>query len=114
MRKLGCIVQTHQTVDGSDYFADQVGHISNQTNQERVQVQRVKHALNNRDQVTQSHDQLEININIGNGDIDLVNSNLDTSIDLNQTSHFCVEVKIGPELLDVQFDPAYMQFRDAE
>lgn len=46
---------TYKAINCTDHFPDQVGDVSDQADQERVQVQRVEDALNDRDQVAQSY-----------------------------------------------------------
>jgi len=92
--------RSEKAINCTDHFPDQVGDVSDQTDQERVQVQRVKDTLNDRDQVAQSYNQLEFNIYISNSDVDLLHGDLNTSIDLDETGDLCVEVKICLKLLD--------------
>lgn len=91
---------TYKAVNCTDHFSDQVGDVSDQTDQERVQVQRVKDTLNDRDKVAQSYNQLEVNIYISNSDVDLLHGDLDTSIDLDKTGDLGVKVEICLKLLD--------------
>ena len=87
-------LETYKSVDSTNDFSNQVRCISNQADQERIQVQGVEDALNNLNQIAQTHNQLEVNIHISNGDVDLLYRNHYTSIDLNETSNFCIKVEI--------------------
>ena len=78
----------------SNDFSNQVGDVSDQTDEKRVQVQRIENALNNGNKVAQSYDQLEINIHISNSDVDLLYGDLNTSIDLDKTGNLSIKVEV--------------------
>jgi hypothetical protein len=98
----------------TDNFANQVGYIANQTNQERVQVQGIENALNDRNQVAQSYDELEVDIYISDRDVDLLHGNLDSGVNRDEACDLGVEVEICLKPLYIQFDAANMEFRDTE
>lgn len=101
---------THQAIHCANYFANEVCHVADQTNQKRVQVQGIEYALYDRHQVAKSHNQFEINIHISNGDVNFLDINLHTSVDLNETCDLGVEVEIGFQLVDSEFNSANMKF----
>jgi hypothetical protein len=68
--KYQCI--TYQTVNCANDLSNQVRHVADQTQQQRVQIQGVEYALNNVDKVAQPDHKLEVNINISDGDVDLL------------------------------------------
>jgi hypothetical protein len=92
--KLFCAARTYtyKSVYRANDVADQISHVSNQAQKKRVQVQRVEYALDNLDEVAEPHDKLEVHIDVCNGDVDLLNTDSHTSVDLNKACDLCVEV----------------------
>lgn len=63
---------------------------------------------------TKSHNKLDFSIDFGDSDVDLVDRHLHTSIELHQVRDLCIQVEIGFQFLDGQFDAANVKFRNVE
>lgn len=64
--------------------------------------------------LTKSHNKLDFSVDFGNGDVDLVDRHLHASIELHQVRDLCVQVEIGLQFLDGQFDATNVKFGNIE
>lgn len=89
-----------QAVDGADDVANQARHVVDEADQEGVEVQRVEDALDDLDEMAQAHDELQVDVHVGDRDVDLLDRDLHARVDLHETGDFGVQVDVGLELLD--------------
>ncbi|KAI6774012.1 hypothetical protein HG531_000861 [Fusarium graminearum] len=61
-----------------------------------------------------SDDQLKLCLNVGNGDIDLFNSNLNACIELDELCNVCVEVDVCVQIVDIELNAADRELRNLE
>lgn len=113
-REYGVEDVAYKTIDCANDFAYEIGHIANQANKQRIEIQRIEHTFDNVHEVTQSDYQLEVHIDICDGDVDFLDRNLHTSIDLHETCDLGIEVEICLQLLYNQLDPSNVEFWNLE
>ena len=83
---------SYKSIYCANDFANQIRHVADQADEERVEVQRIEDTLNNVDEVSKSDDELKIDIDIGNRDVDLLHCDLDTGVNLHKACNLCVEI----------------------
>jgi hypothetical protein len=59
---------------------------------------------------TKSDHQLDLSVHFGDRDVDLLDSNLYTGVELDEVCDFGVQVDVGLEILDRQFDATDVEF----
>jgi hypothetical protein len=64
--------------------------------------------------LTKSNNKLKLRINLRDRNVDLLDPHLHAGIQLHQVGHFGVQTDVGAQVLDGQFNAAYVQFRDVE
>jgi hypothetical protein len=62
--------------------------------------------------LTKSHNKLDFSIDFGNSNIDFLHAHLHTGIQLDQVGDFGVQVDVGFQFVDGQFDAADVQLGD--
>lgn len=95
----GIYGNAHKSVYCANDLANQVRYISDQADEKRVEIQRVEDTFYDIDKMAESDNKLKVDIDIGNGNVDLLNRNLYTSVDLHKACNFCVQVEIRLQLL---------------
>ena len=63
---------------------------------------------------TKSHNKLDLSIDFGNSNVDFLDAHLHTGVQLDQVRNFSVQVDIGFQFLDSQFDAADVKLGDIE
>ena len=64
--------------------------------------------------LTKSYNQLDLSIDFGNSDVDFLDVDGHTSVQLDQVGDFGVQVDVGFQFLDSQFDAANVKLGDVE
>jgi hypothetical protein len=105
---------TYESIYCANDLANQVCHVTDQTDEKRVEIQRVENASDNLNEVAESHNKFEVDIDIGNGDVDLLHRNLNTSIDLHKACNLGMKIQIGLQLRYDELDSSNVQFRNLE
>jgi hypothetical protein len=90
---------TYESVHCANNLAHQVRHVADQADEKRVEIQGVENAADDVYEVAKSHNKLKIDIDIGNGDVDLFHGNLNTSVDLHKACNLGIKIQICLELL---------------
>lgn len=106
--------RAEETVDSANDFSNKTGDVVDEANEQRVQVKRFEDALHNVDEMAQTYDKLQVGVDVRNGDVDLLHGDLHTRVDSHETSNFGIQIDVGLQLLDIEFDASNVQFRDVQ
>jgi hypothetical protein len=104
----------HKSIYCANDLAHQVRHIADQADEERIQVQRIEDTSNNFHEVAESDNELQIDVDVSNCDVDFLDSDLDTGVDLHKACNLCIEVKISLKLFYDQFNSSNVEFGNLE
>lgn len=62
--------------------------------------------------LTKSHNELDLSIDFSNSNVDLLDAHLHSGVQLDQIGDFGVQVDVGFQFVDGQFDAADVQLGD--
>ena len=107
--------RAEQAVDLAHDIVQQPRHAVHGVDEDGVEVQRGEDAVHDADQVAQPHDELEVDVDVGDGEIDLLDADGDARVYRDErVADGGVQVDVGLELLDDELDLAHGKRGDVE
>lgn len=88
-------------VHSTDHVVQDIGNIVEGIDEERVEIQRLKHAVDNIHEITKTNDELQFSFHVCDREVDFLDADLHAGIDLNQIRNSGVEVNVGLEVFYV-------------
>ena len=88
---------SEKAVNGSDDISNEISDVVDEAEKEGIEIQRVEDAFNDVDKMAKADDEFEVDINIGDCDIDFLDRDLYSSVDGNKACNLCVQVNVGLE-----------------
>lgn len=89
-----------QAIHCADNVVQNVRHVVEGVDEERIEVQGLEDAVDDVDQVAETDDELQLSFHVCDREIDLLDSDLHAGVELNQIGDFGVQVDIGLEILN--------------
>jgi len=90
-----------EAVHGAYYSVDHFSNITEQGNQQRIQIQRLEYPLYDIHEMAQPHNKLQLSIHVRNCDIDFRDRDCDSGIDFHQVGDVGVEIDVCDEIVYV-------------
>jgi hypothetical protein len=103
-----------QPVDSADHGGEQRRDVVDGGDEQGIKVERREDAVDDIGEVAQPHDELERGVDVGDGQVDLLDRDLDSRVDGNELGDVGIEIDVGGEIVHVEFYAADGELRDVE
>ena len=93
-----------QAIDRANHGVDNVSDVVEGGDEQRIEVEALEDAIDDVDEIAQAHDELELGVDVGDGDVDFLHRDGDTGVDLHESGDVGIQIDVRLEVVDVEFD----------